>query len=384
MGNSASGEDHTDYQVDPHGIEKLRGSEHFQNLPKIFGQHYNHVLGFTEATRAQQKLVDRLSAIPTVEGAEQDTFPSTVMKNGLDILKDFQSARYRQSDSLYESLMELYHNIQGIFESCGLKHFPFDCSHPEEYYQQSGNKQNQRRVVSQSPAGTLAPLVQKELQQQETIKKLEKKVTTLDERIVEAENIYKIKNVENKMLKEEIGKLKKTENELCGYIKRLTKENEDLQQKVIKLQPPKISATIQLLHSHSGNTIKDIEAELKTMLKHQLNSVDFIKFNKPEDVDPSKMLIVLSIIASRVGTDAANAIKGIENPENTALLLFHIKESHALTKQASTSVLTDQTFKALGGIFDMAFVNGKGIYQCEMNDIALEGVCTFIRCKFMK
>jgi hypothetical protein len=60
-------------------------------------------------------------------------------------------------------------------------------------------------------------------------------------------------------------------------------------------------------------------------------------------------------------------------------LLFHIKEIHALTKQASTAVLTDRSFKDLGGIFDLAFVNGKGLYQCEMNENAMKSVCDFIK-----
>lgn len=60
-------------------------------------------------------------------------------------------------------------------------------------------------------------------------------------------------------------------------------------------------------------------------------------------------------------------------------MLFHIKESHALTKHVSASVLTDESFKQLAGIFDMAFVNKTGIYQCEMNDDALKGVCDFIK-----
>jgi hypothetical protein len=68
---------------------------------------------------------------------------------------------------------------------------------------------------------------------------------------------------------------------------------------------------VQLYHSHGGNTIKDIEKELKTMLKNHLKDVKFIKRNRITDIDQSQMLIVLSIIASRVGTDAANAIKDV-------------------------------------------------------------------------
>jgi hypothetical protein len=74
--------------------------------------------------------------------------------------------------------------------------------------------------------------------------------------------------------------------------------------------------TVQLYHSHSGNTIKDIEEELKTMLKNHLKDVKFVKCSRITDIDQSQMLIVLSIIASRVGTDAANAIKDVPRAYN--------------------------------------------------------------------
>ncbi|XP_053404315.1 uncharacterized protein LOC123537188 [Mercenaria mercenaria] len=138
-------------------------------------------------------------------------------------------------------------------------------------------------------------------------------------------------------------------------------------------------ATVQLFSSHIGNTIKDIEVHFIELLMKKLKNANFVKCNELKDIDWKKMLIVLCIISSRVATDAAYAINDIKNPANTVLMLIHNKESHALPKLTSSFVLTDQEFQNLGGVFDLAFFERRGIYQCEMNDIALDKVCTFIK-----
>ncbi|XP_053404067.1 uncharacterized protein LOC128558520 [Mercenaria mercenaria] len=139
------------------------------------------------------------------------------------------------------------------------------------------------------------------------------------------------------------------------------------------------ASMVQLFSSHSGNTIKGIEMQFTELLTNQLKNINFVKCNQLEDIDSKEMLIVLCIISSRVGTDAAYAIKDINNPANTVLMLIHNKKNHALPKLTSSSVLTDQKFRKLGGVFDLAFFDGRGIYKCEMNDIALKRVCTFIK-----
>lgn len=64
---------------------------------------------------------------------------------------------------------------------------------------------------------------------------------------------------------------------------------------------------------------------------------------------------------------------------NMSLLIFHHKDIHALPYQLSDRVLTGPEFKTLGGIFDLGFLPEKGIYDCEMNQNAANGLVKFVR-----
>ncbi|XP_053392242.1 uncharacterized protein LOC128554935 [Mercenaria mercenaria] len=176
--------------------------------------------------------------------------------------------------------------------------------------------------------------------------------------------------------------LERLQHLLSGFLIFRRRKNTDesrMSEKATIVQAER--ATVQLFSSHSGNTIKDIEVQFIELLTKKLKNGSFVKCNELKDIEWEKMLIVLCIISSRVVTDAAYAIKDIKNPANTVLMLIHNKESHALPKLTSSSVLTDHAFQKLGGVFDLAFVNRRGIYQCEMNDISLDKVCTFIKAK---
>lgn len=61
------------------------------------------------------------------------------------------------------------------------------------------------------------------------------------------------------------------------------------------------------------------------------------------------------------------------------MLVFHHKDIHALPNQSSERVLTEPEFKELGGIFDIAFLSDKGIYECEMNRVASISIEEFLK-----
>jgi hypothetical protein len=64
---------------------------------------------------------------------------------------------------------------------------------------------------------------------------------------------------------------------------------------------------------------------------------------------------------------------------NTAVVVFHHKDEHALPNQASERVLTGKEMRGSGGIYDMAFKSDRGIYVCDFNTKAVESLVTFIR-----
>lgn len=67
-----------------------------------------------------------------------------------------------------------------------------------------------------------------------------------------------------------------------------------------------------------------------------------------------------------------------------ALVIFHHKEEHALPKQASVRLLTGQMFMRLGGVLDLAFLQSKGIYNCEMNIKNIKSLVDFLNKESVK
>ncbi|XP_060580259.1 uncharacterized protein LOC132737042 [Ruditapes philippinarum] len=141
---------------------------------------------------------------------------------------------------------------------------------------------------------------------------------------------------------------------------------------------------VQLFYQRRGGLIAEVEEDLKKVLKTRLEDgkteLKFITCNSSSEVNNSLPTLLIAICASRIGTDAANAIQGLDTNFNRRILLliFHHKDIHALPSQASERVLTAPEFKSLGGIHDMAFLTQKGIYDCEMNEKSITTVTSFI------
>ncbi|XP_053404008.1 uncharacterized protein LOC123566456 [Mercenaria mercenaria] len=136
---------------------------------------------------------------------------------------------------------------------------------------------------------------------------------------------------------------------------------------------------LQLFYKHEGKTIEEIEKGIKTILVNKFGAIDFTNCQKASDIDGKTLLIIPYIVTSRVAADAENAIEDIPNPENTALLLIHNKEAHALPTQKSSLTLTDQKFKNLRRIIDLAFTTGNGFYHCDMNSRGIDSLCSCCR-----
>lgn len=75
---------------------------------------------------------------------------------------------------------------------------------------------------------------------------------------------------------------------------------------------------VQVLHSYKAERFKSIEKDLIALIGSRLKGLQFIKCSKQSSIDPSLKLIVLSILTSRLGTDASNAITDIESKYNYA------------------------------------------------------------------
>ncbi|XP_045187835.2 uncharacterized protein LOC123545573 [Mercenaria mercenaria] len=187
------------------------------------------------------------------------------------------------------------------------------------------------------------------------------------------ENLQK-RNVEGQMKY-----LKQTVTEQEKEIKEIQRQNRILQNEIEQYRPENVSATVQLLNTLGGNSVDEMEKELKTTLTSKLGTMNFITCQSASDLDDKKLVIVLCIVSTRLRADAAKAIKDIKNPGNAALLIIHITEAHYLPNQNSSSNLTDQNFKKLRHIFDMAFKSGNGFFQCDMNERSINELCSFCK-----
>ncbi|XP_053389396.1 serologically defined colon cancer antigen 8 homolog [Mercenaria mercenaria] len=161
----------------------------------------------------------------------------------------------------------------------------------------------------------------------------------------------------------------------------LLRENEAMKQTLEKLKN-RAFIQVQLYSQTSGDLITAIEEELMALLKSRMNNnnneLEFIKCVSPNNIQADKPLLLLCINASRLGTDVSNVLQGIHITSKMAVLVFHHKDVHALPSQASDRVLSGPQFRGIGGIFDMAFLSGKGIYSSEMNDNSIINVMNFI------
>ena len=61
------------------------------------------------------------------------------------------------------------------------------------------------------------------------------------------------------------------------------------------------------------------------------------------------------------------------------MVILHHKDEHALPEQSSERVLVEPEFKAMGGVFDIAYLSAKGIYVCDRNTGAIAGLVKFIQ-----
>lgn len=106
--------------------------------------------------------------------------------------------------------------------------------------------------------------------------------------------------------------------------------------------------------------------------------VDLVRQAYAGSPDINFPLLVVCVNVSRIGADAKEALKGIPKAKDVALLVFHHKEVHALPSQTSDKILTGADFSGLGSIIDLAFLSGRGIYECELNTVGIERVASFL------
>lgn len=195
----------------------------------------------------------------------------------------------------------------------------------------------------------------------------EKQIKDKDARLQQAEQLNTSSKKENWRLKEEKENLSK----VCVSM-----------EKELNVLKSKRILQVQLYSQNCTSLTSSVEDELSKLLKSKLETatleLDFIQCAKSSDVQHDLPVLLLCISVSRIGTDVANAVQGLTLSSKMAVLILHHKDVHALPSQASERVLTGHELRNLGGVFDMAFLSGRGIYECNMNKINMISLINFI------
>lgn len=187
--------------------------------------------------------------------------------------------------------------------------------------------------------------------------------------------------LENAKLKEDIEELSKENHSLKCYYDTVVEENKTLHQEVDKLKrkPP---CLVQVFSPSSSTLMKQMQTELVSLIRERLDAsataLEVVLCESREKLKQDLPILLASMNISRLGTDAANALNGLQPNSKMALVVFHHKDTHALPNQASDRVLVDPTFKELGGIFDIAFLSEKGVYSCKMNEDNISKIIAFL------
>lgn len=175
-------------------------------------------------------------------------------------------------------------------------------------------------------------------------------------------------------------KAKENEEKMKSF-EKLQQENYVMKTEIEELKRKKI-LQVQLYSQTRGSLLTEISDGLQALLKSKINSssteVEFIKCFQPNEIETDKPVLNICINTSRLGTDTLSALCGVTVSPSMALLVVHHKDKHALPNQSSDRVLTGTEFSSLGGIFDLAFLSEKGIYDCEMNDHTITDLINFI------
>ncbi|XP_069116511.1 golgin subfamily A member 6-like protein 25 [Argopecten irradians] len=95
---------------------------------------------------------------------------------------------------------------------------------------------------------------------------------------------------------------------------------------------------------------------------------------------PNGPLIVLCLNMSRIGTNIQDALGEIQSDKNVFVMVLHHTSKDNLSSLTPTSLrVTGSELRQLGGIIDMAFSSDSGLYDCDLNNNAIDKITSIMR-----
>ncbi|XP_034325816.2 putative leucine-rich repeat-containing protein DDB_G0290503 isoform X2 [Magallana gigas] len=179
---------------------------------------------------------------------------------------------------------------------------------------------------------------------------------------------------ENKRYKEKLKSSQSEVDKLSAKLAEKDRINNDLVSRRLEIEGVGFHTTVA--PSMSSLILGGLTSRLTDRLAGE--KVDLVRQAYSGGPDVNFPLLVVCVNVSRIGADAKEALKGIPKAKDVALLVFHHKEAHALPSQTSDKILTGADFSGLGSIIDLAFLSQRGIYECDMNNVGIERVASFL------
>nr|XP_034325816.1 interaptin isoform X2 [Crassostrea gigas] len=344
-------------------------------------------------TNSLQKLQESLNDLKS----EIDKYHCPKCGVGLESYEESNSATVAPS---YKQLEDIILELQDKCESLTLKNNKYE----EKIADQEHTIGEQFRVIDQQRETKL---------KQESLDELERTISEQQAEISQLKEAAKAFAVEKQKLNREISEKDKhiehlnytqkmNKEKLDESIQRLGDENKHYKEKLKSCQSEfdKLSAKLAEKDRIKNDLVsRRLEIEgvgfhttvapsmsslilggLTSRLTDRLagEKVDLVRQAYSGGPDVHFPLLVVCVNVSRIGADAKEALKGIPKAKDVALLVFHHKEAHALPSQTSDKILTGADFSGLGSIIDLAFLSQRGIYECDMNNVGIERVASFL------
>ncbi|XP_053389367.1 uncharacterized protein LOC128552367 [Mercenaria mercenaria] len=142
------------------------------------------------------------------------------------------------------------------------------------------------------------------------------KIRQMEKELNSAKKSVQALKAENTNLQEEAAK---TIQDLQAENTKQKRDMMHLHTEIDRLYPKlkshnRLTTPVQFFYQRTGGMIDSVQKELTSILAGYLPSVRFERCERTDDIDPNKILLVFCINASRLGTEAANAIEGIKVP----------------------------------------------------------------------
>ncbi|XP_069116489.1 interaptin-like [Argopecten irradians] len=184
----------------------------------------------------------------------------------------------------------------------------------------------------------------------------------------------------NRKMEEENAQLKAERDKQREEIQQCNQQIEELK----KPRKKRIVLGLRSERSGLGKSLVDmVTREMTTRLQKRLDVYNLnlvVSFSQISSEVTNGFQIALCLNMSRVGTNIVDSIKGMKVDRDLFVMVLHHTNKENLSSLTPTSHrVTGSEVRQLGGILDMAFSSDSGLYDCDLNNAAMEKIAVILK-----